>query len=100
MKEGRNAEQCVENFAKMSPHIAPNIAVPQVYWEISTPRLMCMEFMDGIGITDVKTMKELGMNPKDVAHLVRLFFKTSARVVSKILVLIKILHGFDAFVLT
>ena len=83
MKEGKNAEKCVENFAKMSPHIAPNITVPQVFWEISTPRLMCMEFMDGMGVTDVKTMKEQGIDPKDVAHLVCLLSKTSARVLGK-----------------
>ncbi|KAG0622568.1 hypothetical protein M758_3G107800 [Ceratodon purpureus] len=70
MKEGKNAEQCVENFAKMSPHIAPNIYVPQVFWEISTPRLMCMEFMEGMGVTDVTAMKEHGIDPKDVAHLI------------------------------
>lgn len=70
MKEGKNSERCVENFARMSPHIAPYIAVPQVFWEISTPRLMCMEFMEGIGVTDVKAMKELGIKPKEVAHLI------------------------------
>ena len=96
MKEGRNAEQCVENFVKMSPHIAPNITVPQVFWEISTPRLMCMEFMDGIGITDVKKMKELGIDPKDVSKLVRLLFKIE-RVVIKILALVKVLHDYDTF---
>lgn len=75
MKEGKNSERCVENFARMSPHIAPYITVPQIYWEISTPRLMCMEFMDGIGVTDVRAMKELGIDPKVVAHLVRLVQK-------------------------
>jgi len=72
MKEGKNSERCVENFARMSPHIAPYITVPQIFWDISTPRLMCMEFMDGIGVTDLKAMKELGIDPKDVAHLVGL----------------------------
>ena len=92
--EGRNAEQCVENFVKMSPHIAPNITVPQVFREISTPRLMCMEFMDGIGITDAKKMIKCS---ESIPKMCRLLFKTESLVVIKILALVKVLHDYDTF---
>lgn len=70
MREGKNAQQCVKKIAKMSPPIAPYIAVPEVYWEIST-RLMCMEFMGGMAVSDSKAMKEVGIKPQEVAELVR-----------------------------
>lgn len=68
--EGKNAELCVANFAKMSPHLASKIAVPKIYWELSTSRLMAMEFMQGVGVTDVAAMERLGIHPFEVARLV------------------------------
>lgn len=70
MLEGANSELCAKNFAKMSPHLASQIVFPRVYWELSTSRVMAMEFMEGVGVTDVKAIKNLGVQPSDVARLV------------------------------
>ena len=54
----------------MSPKLAPQISVPRIYWEYSTQRILAMEFMDGVGVTDVQAIKALGLRPADVARLV------------------------------
>lgn len=54
----------------MSPKLASQISVPHVYWEFSTQRILAMEFMDGVGVTDVQAIKALGLRPADVARLV------------------------------
>lgn len=50
--------------------MASQIAVPHIYWELSTQRILAMEFMDGVGVTDVQAIKALGLRPADVARLV------------------------------
>ncbi|KAJ7542373.1 hypothetical protein O6H91_10G103500 [Diphasiastrum complanatum] len=67
--EAKNSELCVYNFKKQSPHLAPYIAIPEVYWTLSTSRLLTMEYMEGIKITDVQQIKKLGLRPSDVAKL-------------------------------
>lgn len=76
MLEGKNAELCVANFAKMSPHLASKIAVPKIYWDLSTSRLMAMEFMKGVGVTDVAAIERLGIHPSEVARLVSMHIAT------------------------
>eukprot|EP01018_Ginkgo_biloba_P033544 Gb_18758 [translate_table: standard] len=68
--EAKNSEQCVHNFKSLSPHLAPYIYIPKVYWNLSTSRLLTMEFMDGVGVTDVDAIKKLGIRPSDVAKLI------------------------------
>jgi hypothetical protein len=70
LNEGRNCEKTMENFKKLSPKLAPQISVPHIYWEYSTQRILAMEFMDGVGVTDVQAIKALGLRPADVARLV------------------------------
>ncbi|KAJ3682659.1 hypothetical protein LUZ60_012886 [Juncus effusus] len=68
--EARNSERCVKNFKRLSPHIAGSIYAPKVYWNMSTSRVLTMEFMDAAEITDVKAIKSLGLRPYDVSKLV------------------------------
>lgn len=44
---------------------------PKVYWNLSTSKLLTMEFMDGAQINDVKAIQKLGVQPSEVAKLVR-----------------------------
>lgn len=62
----------MENFKKLSPKLASQISVPHIYWEYSTQRILAMEYMDGVGVTDVGAIKALGLRPADVARLVYL----------------------------
>lgn len=70
--EAQNSEKCLHNFGKLSPHIADSIYVPLVYWNLSTSKLLTMEFMDGVQIDDVKGIQRMGVQPCDVSRLVTL----------------------------
>lgn len=70
--EAKNSEKVMENFRKQSPHIANYIYTPRVHWNLSTSKLLTMEFMDGAQVNDVKTIKKLGIQPSEVARLVSL----------------------------
>ncbi|KAJ6690172.1 hypothetical protein OIU85_006452 [Salix viminalis] len=68
--EAKNSEKCLENFRKLSPHIAGYVYAPKVHWNLSTSKLLTMEFMDGAHVNDVKTIQKLGIQPNEVATLV------------------------------
>ena len=70
MVEAKNSEKCLDNFLKLSPHIAPYIYAPKVHWSLSTTKLLTMEYMDGAQINNVKTIRKLGIQPREVAKLV------------------------------
>ncbi|KAK1272061.1 putative ABC1 protein [Acorus gramineus] len=72
--EAKNSEKCLENFRRFSPRIADYIYAPKVYWNLSTSKLLTMEFMEGAGITDVNAIRRLGIQPTDVAKLMSLAF--------------------------
>ncbi|CAA6655150.1 unnamed protein product [Spirodela intermedia] len=68
--EAKNSEKCLDNFRRLSPHIADYIYAPKVYWTLSTSKLLTMEFMDCAEITDVNAIRGLGLKPTDVSKLV------------------------------
>ncbi|KAK8517153.1 hypothetical protein V6N13_092439 [Hibiscus sabdariffa] len=68
--EAKNSVKCLENFRKLSPHIADCVYAPEVHWSLSTSKLLTMEFMDGAQVNDVITIRRLGMQPSEVSRLV------------------------------
>ncbi|KAJ4720059.1 Protein kinase [Melia azedarach] len=68
--EAKNSERVLDNFRKLSPHIANFVYAPKVYWNLSTSKLLIMEFMDGAQVNDVKAIRKLGIQPNEVARLV------------------------------
>jgi ubiquinone biosynthesis protein len=54
-REGRNAERFRKNFASES-----GLYIPQVYWDYSTRRVLVMERISGIKISDVETIEAAG----------------------------------------
>ncbi|OMO94989.1 hypothetical protein CCACVL1_05657 [Corchorus capsularis] len=68
--EAKNSVKCLENFRRLSPHIAEYVYAPKVHWSLSTSRLLTMEFIDGAQVNDVNTIQKLGMHPNEVARLV------------------------------
>jgi predicted unusual protein kinase regulating ubiquinone biosynthesis (AarF/ABC1/UbiB family) len=64
IREGRNAERIAANFAGVE-----DIVVPEVYWELTTRRVLVMEFVEGIKITDRDAIERLGIEPADVAKV-------------------------------
>ncbi|KAL5991454.1 hypothetical protein ACLOJK_012363 [Asimina triloba] len=67
--EAKNSERCMDNFKRLSPHLADYVYAPKVYWNLSTSKLLTMEFMDAAEITDVSAIQRLGIQPKEVAKL-------------------------------
>lgn len=68
--EAKNSEKCLDNFRKLSPHVADCVYAPKVYWNLSTSKLLVMEFMDAAQINDVKAIRGLGIQPSEVSKLV------------------------------
>lgn len=68
--EAKNSERCLENFHKLSPHIANYVYTPKIFWNLSSSKLLTMEYMDGAHVNDVKTIQKLGINPHELSILV------------------------------
>jgi len=62
--ERKNMERFENNF-KGNEHLH----VPVVYKELSNNRILCMEFVEGIKITDKEKIEKAGFNPKEIASL-------------------------------
>lgn len=62
--ERKNMERFENNF-KGNEHLH----VPVVYKELSNNRILCMEFIEGIKITDKEKLEKTGFNPKEIASL-------------------------------
>ncbi len=60
VNEGRNCERIGRNFAVRS-----DLMVPIVYWEFTSRRVLTMEFMEGVKVTE---LKGTGINRHDVAQ--------------------------------
>jgi predicted unusual protein kinase regulating ubiquinone biosynthesis (AarF/ABC1/UbiB family) len=65
INEGHNAELIQANFGPRE-----DIIVPKIYWEYSTRRVLTMEFLDGIKITDIRSLEAEGIDLQAVAQLV------------------------------
>ncbi len=61
-REGRSAERFQENFAKEE-----KIYVPQVYWEYTTRRVIVLERIHGIKITDITALDAAGYDRHELA---------------------------------
>ena len=57
MREGRNAERFAKNFSPVE-----YIKVPRVYWEYTTKRLLCLEYIEGIKVSRVEELRSRGYN--------------------------------------
>ena len=52
------------------------IYVPEFYPEYSTDRIICMEYINGLKITDLEGIKKLGLNGPKIAEIgINLYFK-------------------------
>jgi len=64
VQETRNAEVFRENFARWK-----EVYVPQIYQVFSTKRLIVMEFIDGLKVTDSEQLTAAGQDPHEVVKL-------------------------------
>ncbi|XP_059817598.1 aarF domain-containing protein kinase 1 isoform X3 [Hypanus sabinus] len=63
LKEGHNTEK----MAKMLKHFH-FLKVPKIHWELSTSRVLAMEFMEGGQVNDREFMKENGINVNEITQ--------------------------------
>ena len=63
MQEGRNAEAFAKNFANN-----PKIRIPAVHWQFTTAKVLTLEFLEGVKITDFEEIDAQGIDRKDAAR--------------------------------
>jgi predicted unusual protein kinase regulating ubiquinone biosynthesis (AarF/ABC1/UbiB family) len=64
IQEGRNAEAFARNFAEN-----PRIRIPVVYWPFTTAKVLILEHLGGVKITDFDGIDSLGIDRKEVARV-------------------------------
>lgn len=61
--EAENAQRCFSLFQN-----DPYIKVPKVYTNLSSSRVLTMDFMKGVRICDIEEIKKMGVKLEDVAY--------------------------------
>ena len=64
INEGHNAERVAADFADVE-----DIVVPKIYWEHTSRRVLTMEYIEGVKITDYEGMRRMGVDPTDIAKI-------------------------------
>jgi predicted unusual protein kinase regulating ubiquinone biosynthesis (AarF/ABC1/UbiB family) len=64
-RQGHNAELIAGNFGPRR-----QINVPRIFWDHTTRRVLVMEFLEGIKITDVDALQAAGVDLQAVSQLV------------------------------
>ncbi|KAI5062828.1 hypothetical protein GOP47_0021375 [Adiantum capillus-veneris] len=62
-KEGANAERFANNFKDLE-----YVKVPKIYWELTTPQVLTMEYVPGIKINRIAALDQLGVDRKRLAQ--------------------------------
>jgi len=69
--EAQNIKRFRDNFAE-----SETVVIPDVVWEFTGKRVLTMQYLDGVPLNDVKTLKENGCDLKKLANIgVETFFK-------------------------
>jgi len=63
ISEGRNADKSRRNFQD-----DPQIQVPRVYWQLTSPRAITLDYLPGTKITSVTALQALGVDTAAVAR--------------------------------
>jgi ubiquinone biosynthesis protein len=66
--EGQSAENVARNFAGND-----SVVIPRIYWQWTTRRVLVMEFIDGLKITETDALRKAGI---DLKQLCTLFLNT------------------------
>jgi ubiquinone biosynthesis protein len=61
IRDGKNAERLTRNMRGI-----PGVRCPKIYWEYSGPRLLVMEFIEGVRVDDVEALRRMGHDPKAI----------------------------------
>lgn len=61
--EGRNCERIAKQFTHQ-----PEIQIPQIHWKYTTKRVLTMDFVQGIKVSNLERLDEEGYNRKLIAE--------------------------------
>eukprot|EP00667_Euglena_gracilis_P006301 EG_transcript_6355 len=64
LHEADNADRCRELCRPFAPHVV----VPAVHRDLSSPRVLTMDFEEGSSLADVETIRRLGLDPRQVVR--------------------------------
>jgi predicted unusual protein kinase regulating ubiquinone biosynthesis (AarF/ABC1/UbiB family) len=64
VNEGHNAEAIGRQFKERD-----DVAVPRIHWELTTRRVLVMEYVDGVKVTDLAGLRAAGIEPARVSQL-------------------------------
>jgi ubiquinone biosynthesis protein len=62
-REGRHLQQFANNFAR-----DPNVRFPTVFAELSTSRVLTMEYLDGVKIAEAQRLAAMGVDREELAR--------------------------------
>ncbi len=65
INEGHNAERIAADFKDVD-----DVIVPDIYWDYTTRRVLTMEYIDGVKITDFEGLARIGVDSADAAKIV------------------------------
>ncbi len=65
INEGRNAERIAAGFRDVD-----DVIVPDIYWDYTTKRVLTMEYIDGVKVTDFEGLKRIGVDTADIAKII------------------------------
>ncbi|MEL7236130.1 MAG: AarF/UbiB family protein, partial [Chloroflexota bacterium] len=60
--EGRNADRLRHNMENIY-----NVGVPRIHWEAVSRRVLTMDYIEGVKITDIAAIRAAGLDPTDLA---------------------------------
>ncbi len=60
-RDARNADRMARNFRD-----TPGIRFPKIFWEFSSPRMLVMEFIEGVRIDDPEAIMAMGHDPHEI----------------------------------
>ncbi|HMK16423.1 MAG TPA: AarF/ABC1/UbiB kinase family protein, partial [Methanomicrobiales archaeon] len=61
--DGKNADRLARDMKGI-----PGVRCPRIFWEHSGPRLLVMEYIEGVRIDDVEGIRKTGNVPREIAH--------------------------------
>lgn len=64
INEGKNAEKFAANFFG-----DPEVKVPKIYWQYSNYRVLTIEWINGVKLTDTSKIEALGLDPNAVIKI-------------------------------
>jgi predicted unusual protein kinase regulating ubiquinone biosynthesis (AarF/ABC1/UbiB family) len=69
VKEAKHLEAFQASFSEF-----PGVTTPKVYWELTTSKVLVMEFIEGIKINEIKQLDDKKINTKKLASILYLSY--------------------------